>query len=86
VTPAGTGVNLVWLSPTGRIVTTAPGVISNRSPIIATAVQFEELDGENLGAKFDVAWIEQDSNEAGALTFQRLYAQEISCTAAVGGD
>jgi hypothetical protein len=82
---AGTGLNLIWLSPTGRIVASAPGIVSNRAPIIATAVQFEELDGENLGAKFNLVWIEQDSNEAGALTFQRLYAQQISCTAAGGG-
>jgi hypothetical protein len=83
---AETGLNLFWLSPTGRIVATAPSIVANRSTIIATAVQFSELDGENLGAKFNLVWIEQDSNEAGMQTFQRLYAQEISCTAAAGGD
>jgi hypothetical protein len=85
VTGAGTGLNFLWISPTGRIVATAPNVVAHRSPIIGTAIQFSELDGEDLGATLDLVWIEQFSNEAGALTFQRLYAQQLRCSAAGGG-
>ena len=82
-TPAdsSSGVVLLWVGPTGRVVSraaTSGKLVNTPNPVVNTGLLVLQQVGE-LEATLAVAWVERVTPDSGA-AFDRLYAAEVSCT------